>query len=219
MSDKKEKIGSRLNNWLAETIGRVVSRPDTKPIDTPDRVFHFARTRSAMMTQKKLYGYLKERIGIRYPEEFARPEFAHSIRVATAHIYAAALADLTVFCIANAFAAEKFDSEGRKENALRCYQLGLSENAGGHEWVSARRDWTVSFSDRLARTAWQSTGEGGWHFTESPAALIRWAPISDELKKLDREIVENSLRFAWIEVRSDFLKRLDAGAIAAGFVN
>ena len=72
-----------------------------------------------MMTQKKLYGYLKERIGIRYPEEFARPEFAKSIRTATGHIYAASLADLTVFCVANAL------SEPGADNAAPAGQRNL----------------------------------------------------------------------------------------------
>ncbi len=204
----------RLKAIAAETFGRIVSRPDTGRIDSLDRVFHFARTRSAMMTQKKLYGYLKERIGIRYPEEFARPDFAESIRVATAHVYAAALADLTVFCTANGLNDRQFDDAARRQAALRCYEQGLAENAGGDARAMDRRDWTVSFGERVARTIWRP-GEGGWHFTESPAALIRWAPIADELKKLDREIVENSLRFAWIEVRSDFLARVDPVSIAA----
>jgi hypothetical protein len=218
-ADMRQKVREggwvdRLKAIAAETLGRIVSRPDTGRIDSLDRVFHFARTRSAMMTQKKLYGYLKERIGIRYPEEFARPDFAKSIRVATGHIYAAALADLTVFCIANGLSDERFGDKARRQAAVRCYEQGLAENAGGDEMAMSRRDWAASFGERVARTIWRP-GEGGWHFSESPAALIRWAPIADELKKLDREIVENSLRFAWIEVRSDFLARVDSASIAA----
>lgn len=205
----------RLKAIAAETLGRIVSRPDTGRIDSLDRVFHFARTRSAMMTQKKLYGYLKERIGIRYPEEFARPDFAQSIRVATGHIYAAALADLTIFCISNALGESGIGEAARSEAARRCYALGLAENAGGEESAVERQDWAASFEERVGRTIWGARGDDTRHFSESPAALIRWAPIADELKKLDREIVENSLRFAWIEVRSDFLARVDPASIAA----
>ena len=50
---------------------------------------------------------------------------------------------------------------------------------------------------------------------ESPAALVRWAPIADKLKKFDSEIVENSVKFAWRDIREQFNKRLDAAAVAA----
>jgi len=52
------------------------------------------------------------------------------------------------------------------------------------------------------------------NFTRSPAALLRWAPIADRHKKFDAEIVENSLKFAWIDIREQFARRLDADAIA-----
>lgn len=206
---------ARLRSMISETVGRVVSRPDRRPIDSLDEVFDFARTRAAMMTQKKLYGYLKERIGIRYPEEFARPDYARSIRIATGHIYAAGLADLTVFCVAKALGGAQVDDKARIEIARQCHELGLRENVGEDEWEASRRDWTASFRDRLLRTIWHARGDDTRFFSESPAALVRWAPIADELKKLDREIVENSLRFAWIEVRGDFLSRLDSAAVAA----
>ncbi|MFZ1680386.1 MAG: hypothetical protein WAT70_05145 [Rhizobiaceae bacterium] len=194
----------------SETAGRLMSRRDGGRIDTRERVFHFARTRSALLTQKKLYGYLKERIGIRYPEEFARPEFARSMRIATIHIYAASLSDLTVFCVANAM---KEAGEADKQHAARdCFRLGIDENAAA-EFAAEKLVWIDSFEARVGRTLWPATGEGAWHFTESPKALVKWAPIADELKKLDREIVENSLRFAWIEVRNDFMARLDADAV------
>jgi hypothetical protein len=50
-------------------------------------------------------------------------------------------------------------------------------------------------------------------FTESPAGLVRWAPVIDELKQLDEEIVRNSVRFRWQEVRRDFARHLDARAM------
>ena len=47
-------------------------------------------------------------------------------------------------------------------------------------------------------------------FTESPAGLVRWAPVMDELKELDEEIVRNSIRFRWQEVRREFARHLDS---------
>ena len=60
---------------------------------------------------------------------------------------------------------------------------------------------------------WTRAGSGRESFGTSPAALVRWAPIAPELKRHDEEIVENSVRFAWQEVRADLDRRLDAEAI------
>ena len=72
----------------------------------------------------------------------------------------------------------------------------------------------AAFERRLAFWDWQDGPSGPDIFTESPAALVRWSPIAPELKKYDREIVENSIRYAWREVRVRLLARLDADAVA-----
>ena len=43
-------------------------------------------------------------------------------------------------------------------------------------------------------------------FVSSGLALYKWAPIADELKELDKEIVLNSIKNKWNIVRSDFKK-------------
>jgi hypothetical protein len=66
--------------------------------------------------------------------------------------------------------------------------------------------------DRVARTDWLAVGPDGAAFTESPASLVRWAPVKDDLKVLDAEIVRNSVRFRWQAVRVDFAAQLEQRA-------
>jgi hypothetical protein len=42
---------------------------------------------------------------------------------------------------------------------------------------------------------------------------VRCAPVLDELKQLDEEIVRNSVRFRWQQVRRDFARFLDADVL------
>jgi hypothetical protein len=65
----------------------------------------------------------------------------------------------------------------------------------------------------VARTNWLAVGKDEAAFTESPTGLVRWAPVMDELKELDEEIVRNSVRFRWQEVRRDFSRHLDSQAM------
>jgi hypothetical protein len=65
----------------------------------------------------------------------------------------------------------------------------------------------------VARTDWLAVGKNEAAFAESPVGLVRWAPVMDELKELDEEIVRNSVRFRWQEIRSDFARHLDVQAL------
>ena len=45
-------------------------------------------------------------------------------------------------------------------------------------------------------------------FRYSSRALYHWSPIADELKKLDKKIVLNSMFLKWNNVQNDFKKLL-----------
>ena len=66
-----------------------------------------------------------------------------------------------------------------------------------------------------SRLALGDVPEDGRGFVESPDALVYWAPIVDDLKELDAEIVRNSVRFRWHEVQRDLSHNLDPAAIMA----
>ena len=56
-------------------------------------------------------------------------------------------------------------------------------------------NWTSHFSDNP--------------FKNSSTALYDWAPVADELKKLDKQIVINSMMLKWHNVQLDFKKKTD----------
>ena len=92
------------------------------------------------------------------------------------------------------------------ENILA--RTGTPAEAGGEFDSHARQ-----IQDRVARTDWLVIGAEDAAFTASPTALVRWAPVMEELKALDEEIVRNSVRFRWQEVRRDFSQHLDLQAM------
>jgi hypothetical protein len=201
--------------WFRDLAQRFSVRRDTAPIATVARVEAFAATRSALITQKKLYGYLKERMGISYPKMFEDEVFANAIHIATMHIFAASLSDLTVHVVGNATAGSTLPAPERCRMAVESYKAGIEANAAMVTEPDAPDKWLADFEARIDDILWDNVAAGGNAFTESPKALIKWAPISDEYKKYDREIVENSIRYAWNEIREDFRKRLDAPAVVA----
>jgi len=84
---------------LPEFVGRLTVRRESGPIATVDELAGFVSTRAAFTAQKTLYGYLKTRMGTRYPTMFEDDAFVASIDIAKLHVYAACLADLALFAV------------------------------------------------------------------------------------------------------------------------
>ena len=78
-----------------------------------------------------------------------------------------------------------------------------------------RAEIVESFEARIKQTHWPNAAIGENAFTSSPKALLDSAPIADELKEQDVEIVTNSIRFRWRDVREQLRKRIDRDAICA----
>ena len=209
----------KARSLLPEFVARLTVRRDSGPIDSVAELTRFVSTRAAFTAQKTLYGYLKTRMGTRYPSMFEDEVFVASIDIAKMQVFAACLADLAIFAVwqTRRDAPRPPEAAVCKALALCCFQRGLADNA---EQATGVQDFSAEaaqagFERRLALWDWARGPQGPDIFTESPPALVRWAPIAPELKKFDREIVENSIRFKWREVRADLVRRLDAAAVAA----
>ncbi|MEO3999240.1 hypothetical protein [Mesorhizobium sp. CAU 1732] len=196
-----------------ELAARFVARNNEGPIDTIAGLEDFAATRSAFVAQKKLYGYLKTRMGTSYRTMFENDVFIQSVNIAKMHVYAACLSDLTIHCVAKALSGHAITTADRERTATSCYRSGIEQNADHAPSQEAVAEWLAAFDKRLGTIHWENAAATGDVFELSPKALVKWAPIANELKKYDAEIVLNSVRFAWNEVRTDFRTRLDAEAI------
>ena len=194
-------------SFWREFLGSLSLRRDNGPIDSVAGLNHFVATRSAFIAQKTLYGYLKTRMGTRYPLMFDDDVFVHSINIAKMHVFAACLSDLTVFAIAQALRDVRVHDDSRRVAALRCYDAGIAANTGEAPNEFSPESAIEAFSSRLDETDWHNGALHWENFTRSPDALVKWAPIAPELKQYDVEIVQNSIRYAWRDIREQLRKR------------
>jgi hypothetical protein len=184
-----------------------------EPIDTPEALARFLDKRASFVAQTSLYGYLRTRAGMRYPELFDDDPFVASINIAKWHVWLDCLSDLAVY--AGSRIAQQAPRELPRIARMTAAAVdGILANAGTPAEAGAAFGTHVHrVRDRVARTDWLSVGKDEAAFTESPAGLVRWAPVMDELKELDEEIVRNSIRFRWQEVRRDFSRHLDLQSV------
>jgi hypothetical protein len=184
-----------------------------RPITDRESLQRFIHTRSAHVAQTSLYGYLRTRAGTRFPELFMDDEFVKSINIAKWHVWLACVSDLSVY--AGGLLRQRapgFDVAPLMRDTIDGVlgEAGTPAEAGGEYPAHAQRVRT-----RVALFDWGSLSGEDWPFSQSPDALVYWAPVMDELKQLDEEIVRNSVRFRWREVREELGVLLDAGALAA----
>ena len=194
--------------------GLLLRRRDTDPIDSVDKLEAFVVTRAAFQAQKTLYGYVKARMGIRYPAMFEDRNMIASLNVAKMNMFAACLSDLAIYAVAHTSKDRPFGNDERATLALRFYRKGMDDNSGQAPPQFLVTDSIANFTQRLVNTDWVRALAPD-NFTESPQALYRWAPIAENLKKFDREIIGNSVKFAWRDLREQFGRRLDADATCA----
>jgi hypothetical protein len=196
-------------------FGLLRNRREKTPIDSVAALESFVATRAAYIAQKTLFSYVKTRMGIRYPAMFANDQIIASLDIAKMHVFAGCLSDLAIYGVAVGLHGQPLGDADREKLALHCYEAALIENAGSAPREFSAQDCIEEFKRRLVGADWSNGARLPENFTESPRALYRWAPIAVELKRLDEEIVGNSIKFAWRDIREQFQARLDSAAVYA----
>jgi len=181
------------------------------PIDSTSAFADFLRDRAAFVAQKKLFEYVQQRMGMSYPEHFANDVFIASLNIAKLRVYAACLSDLAIWMAALVGPAGTEDDA--KRLAKSSYDRIVAERISAKELQGDPNEILTAFASRLALANLAMMAEGENAFSHSPRELVRWAPIADELKRYDTEIVINSLRFAWLAIRDEFRRKFDAEAV------
>lgn len=215
MSDESEKATKSVANiwdWVRDYFG-IARRGRRNPVNDANGLRQFIETRSSHVAQTSLYGYIRTRAGTRYPELFENDTFIESLNIAKWQIWLACVGDLSVYA-GGLVSSRTGASQGRVETLMLLIVDDILNGTGTPDDAGEKfADGAVHVRGRVADTEWMSVSDDEEAFSESPEALIEWAPIVDDLKQYDTEIVMNSARFRWQEVRRDLRRDLDADAV------
>lgn len=191
-------------------LGRPI-RP--QPIDSFEALSRFLDERACFVAQTSLYGYLRTRAGMRYPELFDDDPFVASINVAKWHLWLDCLSDISVYAGSRLAQMAPRDLPRVARMMVEAVDGMLAKTGSPADAGSEFAAHAERVRHRVARADWLTVGPDEAAFTESPAGLVRYAPVMEELKQLDDEIVRNSVRFRWQQVRRDFARSLDPQAL------
>ncbi len=173
-----------------------------KSINSKKDLQKFIQQRSAHVTQTTLYGYLKTRIGVKFTAMVEDDVFSKSINIAKWNIYMAAIADCVFYAYSYLMVEKNLKENDCKETYLQIIENEKANGLTDEIYQSAKKEFLNRY-DKIDFNKYYLENP----FKESCLALYNWAPIADELKTLDKEIVLNSMRLKW-NLKIDEFKKL-----------
>jgi hypothetical protein len=181
-------------------------------------VVEFTAKQSAYVSQVTLFGYIKTRAGTSWPKLFENDTYLISLRTARSHFFAACVSDLSLFFAARMFIEGQLSARQAEELAVEiAQQVLITPDIDGHEDIDpdAFRDIVKRTRQRALVMKWEEAATTALAFHSSAEAFMRWAPVTDEFKASDEEIMRNSLHLRWIGIRRDIKETLQIDPIKA----
>ena len=172
-----------------------------KKIKNLDHLEEFIQTKSAWVTQVTLYNYLKTRMGTRYVLHFENDVFMGSVNLAKWNIYSVSLQDLTFFTFSYLNVNFNFQEISKAKEIFNKILDDEISNKMPLDIIDTARK---SFDERLEKINWNEYYQD-LPFNPSALSLYKWAPIAEELKTLDRQIVLNSMILKWDIIKKEFV--------------
>ena len=178
-------------------------------IDEIESLRSFVSSRSSYVAQVSLYGYLKARAGTRYVSLIKEPLFASSMKTARDRIFFACLMDLTLHVLKTIHARKKQNFQNL-DPFTRQFFIQTLVKVPEEVFESLEREEVIlEFEKHLSRHNWSGTDDSHEAFSGSRSTMLEWAPVVEEFKIQDEEIVSNSIHFKWLRVCQEFEKLTD----------
>ena len=170
-----------------------------KKINSKKDLEIFVQERSAHVTQTTLYGYLKTRIGTRYVSMLQDEKYSESVNIAKWNIYVVAISDLTIYVFSYLIDKKNLQQNDAEEIFLNIINSEKKNGLSKEVYENAKLEFLL----KSKNVNWNEHYLNN-PFKDSGLALYKWAPIADELKELDKEIVLNSIKLKWNLVENEF---------------
>ena len=176
----------------------------------------FTEKQSAYVSQVTLFGYIKTRAGTSWPKLFEDDTYLISLRTARSHFFAACVADLSLFIAARMFTGARLSADQAVRLAVHIAESVLLNHQQDDIDPSAFVDIVHRTRQRAEVMAWEEAATTALAFASSAEAFMKWAPVTDEFKALDEEIMRNSLHLRWIGIRRDIKETLNVEQLLPG---
>ena len=140
-------------------------------------------------------------MGTRYVLHFENDVFMGSVNLAKWNIYSVSLQDLTFFTFSYLNVNFNFQEISK---AKEIFNKILDDEISNKMPLDIIETARKRFDERLEKINWNEYYQD-LPFNPSALSLYKWAPIAEELKTLDRQIVLNSMILKWDIIKKEFV--------------
>jgi hypothetical protein len=176
---------------------RIFDKP--KKIENYSDLKKFIKEQSLWVSQVTLLGYLKTRMGTQYVKAFENKDLINSINLAKEQICIISFQDLNL-CLLSYMKINNFTDLTKR--SLQLHQEIIEDTPLELSKEEIQKNINY-FKQRIMHIDWLNHFNNN-PFNQSCNALFKWAPIAEELKQLDEEIVLNSMALKWNNIVNDF---------------
>jgi hypothetical protein len=184
-------------------------------IDDVNKLIDFIHSQSAYVMQISLYEYIKTRAGTQYPTLFENEIYLKSMKIARWHIYSGCLSDILIYLLYLICENNHENFRTKKNNIILIFNKITKSNNQDDVSVEKISKILKNFSSKINDLKIKELMNNNYlFFQHSSEMFVKWAPVAEEFKRLDKEIMINSISFRWIGVRRELNKRVDFSQIS-----
>ena len=176
-----------------------------KPLARRSELVEFIHRNASFVSQVTLLTYIKARAGTQYPKLFENKEYLESIEIARSQLYTSCVADLAFYVI------NEHCLNDIKKKTMQFILSNLVDEV--FSFAKCDENKFKEFDEMKKQCEEQinvlkDNGINHKLFKMSSDTFFRWAPMAEEFKEEDEEIMRNSIHFRWIEVRRELRERI-----------
>jgi hypothetical protein len=183
------------------------------PVRTADELADFLATRSAYVAQRSVIEYCRARTGPNWDKLFSEPSFLERLEVCRWEAYATVLAEVAELTLVRLRRDGAGDPAAYLPGLVRVARAALLR----HPVPAHRTSWddaAESIGRHLARVLLAAPHPVHLLGLESAKAIFELLPIHADLRRQDRIMFQNTVRFAICRV-FDETRRFDLPALEA----
>jgi hypothetical protein len=195
------------------SLRRLLTRNRQPPVASLDELADFLAAQTAYVSQRTVLEYCRARTGLNWDKLYREQAFVDSLEVCRWEAYAEVLAEVTELALIVL----------RRQSPVepQLYLTGLASAAHAallrHPVPGHRTSWdaaSAAIEQHLAQAL--LAAPRAVHLAGFGAADVIFAhlPIHPDLRREDREMFRNSVRFALCRVFDEMTRRLDVPALA-----
>jgi hypothetical protein len=194
------------------SLRRLLTRKTRPPVATLDQLADFLAAQAAYVSQRTVLEYCRARTGLNWDKLYREQAFVDSLEVCRWEAYAEVLAEVAELALILLRRQSPADPQG--------YLPGIAAAAGAallrHPVPGHRTSWdgaSAAIEQHLAQSLLAAPRAVHLAGFGAADAIFAHLPIHPDLRREDREMFRNSVRFALCRVFDEMTRRLDVAAL------